>query len=316
MLETTRLTRRRHLVSIDSLVTQAYDLHVKRISGGGVTMTDVTTTIQDLYSQGDMLGRVLAFLKSKGIDAERPSYEDLHVCDQMHARGVDATREHAEHAEICSGMHVLEVGCGIGGASRFLAKELGCRVTGIDLTQECVDVAQELTLRCGLKEAIDFRQADATHMPFGDAVFNHVWSHNVTMNIQDKEKLALEIARVLKSGGRYSCWELSLGIGKQPFYPLPWASDASSSFLATPDEMVAALERGGLKLVRRIDLNEAYLAYLDDVSDRAQHGEPPTKVDPQALKDRADFLIRVQNCGRSAQEGRLVEHLIIAEKAR
>jgi hypothetical protein len=80
-------------------------------------------------------------------------------------------------------------------------------------------------------------------------------------------------------------------------------------------EMVAALERGGLKLVRRIDLNEAYLAYLDDVSDRAQRGEPPTKVDPQALKDRADFLIRVQNCGRSAQEGRLVEHLIIAEKA-
>jgi SAM-dependent methyltransferase len=279
-------------------------------------MADVTSTIQDLYSQGDMLGRVLAFLKSKGIDAEHPSYEDLHVCDQMHARGVDATREHAEHAGICSGMHVLEVGCGIGGASRFLAKELGCRVTGIDLTQECVDVAQELTRRCGLKETIDFRQADAIHMPFGDAVFDHVWSHNVTMNIQDKEKLALEIARVLKSGGRYSCWELSLGIGKQPFYPLPWASDASSSFLVTPDEMVAALERGGLKLVRRIDLNEAYLAYLDDVSDRAQRGEPPTKVDPQALKDRADFLIRVQNCGRSARERRLEEHLIIAERAR
>jgi hypothetical protein len=78
-------------------------------------MADVTSTIQDLYSQGDMLGRVLAFLKSKGIDAEHPSYEDLHVCVQMHARGVDATREHAEHAEICSGMHVLEVGCGIGG---------------------------------------------------------------------------------------------------------------------------------------------------------------------------------------------------------
>jgi MPBQ/MSBQ methyltransferase len=102
------------------------------------------------------------------------------------------------------------------GASRFLAKELGCRVTGIDLTQECVDVARELTRRCGLKEAIDFRQADATNMPIGDAVFDHVWSHNVTMNIQDKEKLALEIARVLKSGGRYSCWELS-GTGKQPF---------------------------------------------------------------------------------------------------
>jgi ubiquinone/menaquinone biosynthesis C-methylase UbiE len=81
-------------------------------------------------------------------------------------------------------------------------------------------------------------------MPFGYGVFDHVWSHNVTMNIQDKVKLASEIARVPKSGGRYSCWELSLGSGKQPFYPLPWASDASSNFLVTPDEMTAALERG------------------------------------------------------------------------
>jgi SAM-dependent methyltransferase len=277
-------------------------------------MTDVTSTIQGLYSQGDMLGRVIAFLKSKGVDAERPSYEELHVCDQMHARGIDATREHAEYAQVRTGMHILEIGCGIGGASRFLAKELECRVTAIDLTQECVDVARELTRRCGLKDAIDFRQADATSMPFHDAVFDHVWSHNVTMNIQEKGKLAAEIARVLKSGGRYSCWELS-STGKEPFYPLPWASDASSNFLVAPDQMVAALERGGLKLVRRIDLNEAYLAFLDDVSDRARRGEPPNSIDPQALKDRADFLTRVQNCGRSAREGRLLEHLIIAEKA-
>jgi hypothetical protein len=50
-------------------------------------MIDVTSTIQDLYSQGDMLGRVVAFLRSKGVDMERPSYEDLHVCDQMQSQG-------------------------------------------------------------------------------------------------------------------------------------------------------------------------------------------------------------------------------------
>jgi len=166
-----------------------------------------------------------------------------------------------------------------------------------------------------LKDAINFQQANATHLPFNDGVFDHVWSHNVTMNIQDKEKLASEVARVLKSGGRYSCWELSLGSGKPPFYPLPWASDASSNFLVMPNEMTAALEQGGLKVIRRVDLSEAYLAFLEDVSDRTRRGEPPANVDPQALKDRADFLTRVQNCGRSAREGRLAEHLIIAEKA-
>jgi SAM-dependent methyltransferase len=278
-------------------------------------MADVTSAIQDLYSQGDMLDRVVAFLRSKSLDAEHPSYEDLHVCDQMHARGIEATREHAQHAEIRAGMHVLEIGCGIGGASRCLASEYSCRVVGIDLTPECVNVARELTRRCGLADAVDFQQANAMHLPFNDGAFDHVWSHNVTMNIQDKEKLASEVARVLKSGGRYSCWELSLGSGEPPFYPLPWASDASSNFLVTPNEMIAALERGGLKVVRRIDLSGAYLAFLDDVRERARRGETPPNVDPQALKDRADFLTRVQNCGRSAREGRLIEHLIIAEKA-
>jgi hypothetical protein len=63
-------------------------------------MTDVTGTIQDLYSQGDILGRVVTFLEAMGIDTEHTSYEDLQVCDQMHARGIDATREHAVLAEI------------------------------------------------------------------------------------------------------------------------------------------------------------------------------------------------------------------------
>ena len=277
-------------------------------------MADVTGAIQNLYSQGDMLGRIVAFLRSQGIDPEHPSCEDLHICDQMHARGIDATRDHAWQAGVRAGMHVLELGCGIGGASRYLAQEMGCQVTAIDLTQECVDVARELTERCGLGGAIDFRQADATDLPFGDAAFDHVWSHNVTMNIREKEKLASEIARVLKSGGRYSCWEVARCAEEEPAYPLPWASDASVSFLATPDDMQAVLERGGLRVVRRVDVNAAYLAYLDDVRDRAQRGEPPSKLDPQALKDRADFLTRVENCARSAREGRLAEHLIIVEK--
>ncbi len=151
-------------------------------------------------------------------------------------------------------------------------------------------------------------------MPFGDGEFDHIWSHNVTMNIEDKARLASEIARVLKPGGRYSCWELALDGEGKPYYPLPWASDASSSFLVTPDEMKTELEKGGLRYVRQIDVNEAYLAFLDDVRDRAQRGDPPSKVDPQALKEGDDFLSRVQNCGRSAREGRLVEHLIIAER--
>ena len=277
-------------------------------------MPDATSTIQGLYSHGEMLDRILGFLQSAGIDPENPTCEDLHACDQMHARGIAATREHAAYAEIRPGMHVLEIGCGIGGASRYLAKELGCRVSAIDLTPECVDVARELTRRCRLGDKIEFRQADATELPFGNAQFDHVWSHNVTMNIKEKAKLAAEVARVLKPGGRYSCWELAGCAGKEPYFPLPWASDPSSSFLATPEEMIAALTQGGLRLLRRVDLNAAYLLFLDEIRQRAERGAAPDNIDPQALRRGDDFMARLRNCGRSAREGRLIDQLLIAEK--
>jgi len=279
-------------------------------------MQDVTSTAQDLYGHGEMLDRIIAALKSNGADPEHPSCEDLHACDQMHARGIEATREHAAYADIKPGMRVLEIGCGIGGASRYLAEAMGCRVSAIDITPECIDVARELTRRCGLGAKIEFRQADATELPFGNTQFDHVWSHNVTMNIKDKAKLTAEVARVLKPGGHYSCWELAGCAGKAPYFPLPWASDPSSSFLATPEDMIATIERGGLKLLRHIDLNPAYLAYLDETRKRAEDGGRPATVDPQALRRGDDFMTRLRNCGRSAREGRLVDHLIIAGKPR
>lgn len=278
-------------------------------------MANRDDNVQDVYSQaGDMLSHILAFLKSIDIDPDNLSWDDLHVCDQMHSRGIEATREHADHAGITADMHVLEIGCGIGGASRYLAHEKGCRVTAIDLTQDCVDAASDLSARCGLAEMTEFRQADATNLPFSEAAFDHVWSHAMTMNIQGKTKLASEIARVLKPGGQYSCCEVALSGPGDPYYPLPWASDASSSFLVPPDDMIAALEAGGLKFVRRIDINDAYLTYLDDIRDRAKRGEKPSRIDPQSLKEGDDFLLRLQNCGQSAREGRLLEHILIAQK--
>lgn len=278
-------------------------------------MPDQTDNVQDVYSQeGDMLSHILAFLKSIDIDADNLAWDDLHICDQMHSRGIEATRELADHAGIRPNMHVLEIGCGIGGETRYLAKERGCRVTAIDLTQDCVDAARGLTERCGLADTTEFRQANATDLPFGEAMFDHVWSHAMTMNIEDKTKLASEIARVLKPGGQYSCCEVALAGAGDPHFPLPWAPDASSSFLVRPDDMAAALEAGGLGVVRRIDVNDAYLAYLDDIRECALRGEKPTRIDPQSLKTGDDFLVRLQNCGQSAREGRLVEHILIAEK--
>ncbi len=277
-------------------------------------MTSRTDRVQSHYSHGGLLDRVFEFLERAGIDPEHLTHEDLFCCDQMHGRGIAATREHVEHAGILPGMHVLDLGCGIGGSSRLIATACDCRVTGIDLTEEFIDVARELTGRYGLAGRIEFQQCNALDMPFEEATYDHVWSHNVTMNIEDKAGLTAEIARVLKPGGRYSCSEFVRGPAGEPFYPLPWASDASSSFLVTEQEMHESLEAAGLRVVEEINLNETNLAFFKAMRERAERGEPPLAVNPQAFKSAEEFQKRLQNSGRSAVEGRLAELLVIAER--
>jgi ubiquinone/menaquinone biosynthesis C-methylase UbiE len=129
--------------------------------------------------------------------------------------------------------------------------ECSCRVAAIDLTPNFVEAARMLTARCGLAERLEFRQANALAVPFPDGTFDHVWSYAVTMNIADREGPGREVARVLKPGGRFSCNEIARGSGGAPVFPLPWADDEESSFLASPAVMRTALEAGGLSVIEQ-----------------------------------------------------------------
>jgi sarcosine/dimethylglycine N-methyltransferase len=269
--------------------------------------------VQDHYAHGNLLDRIDAFLKTRHIDPAHLSHRDLFVCDQMHGGGVKATRAHITRAGIGAGMKVLDIGCGIGGAARCLAAECGCSVTGIDLTQEFIDVARELTARCELSEHIEFFKADALDMPFEKNTFDHAWCHNVTMNIQDKARLISEIARVLKPGGRFSCSEYALGPSGEPFYPLPWASEPAQSFLVTPDAMRAAVEAGGFRIIEQLDINEANLTFQRQMRTRAQRGELLQSVNPLYFTLGDAFRECISNVGKSAATGRLIEQLIVTE---
>jgi len=275
-------------------------------------MKNGSDAVQQRYAMNGILDRVTAFLQERGVDPERPNYEDFLPFDQLHGRGIHATREHIERAGIKSGMHVLDLGCGVGGASRVIAATCGCRVTGIDLTPQYIEVALELTRRCAMADRIEFRQADALDLPFAEGTFDHVWCHNVTMNIQDKRSLAAEVARVLKRGGRFSCSELGQGPGGALIFPLPWATDASASFLVTPEMMRQALEDGGLRIREQIDLSDTGIAFIREMRARAERGDPPLYANHLTMGD--DLGERIRNVGRCAMEKRVVEHFLLAEK--
>src|SRR5262245_4296368 len=275
-------------------------------------MKNDTDVVRERYGMSGAMDRVIAFLRERGIDPEHPKYQDFFPFDQLHGRGLEATREHIDRAGINSSMHVLDLGCGVGGCSRVIAATCGCRVTGIDLTPQCIEIARDLTRRCGMEDRIEFREADALALPFADGTFDHVWCHNVTMNIPDKKKLASEVARVLKSGGRFSCSEVGQGPGGELIFPLPWASDASASFVVTPAMMRQTLEEGGLRIKEEIDLSDAILASLKEMRARAERGDPPLNAVHLILGD--DMGERIKNMSRCAVEKRAVEHFILAEK--
>ncbi len=192
---------------------------------------------------------ILAALKAAGKDIEHLTPDDLAPVDEFHSGGRNATVRLTQLAQINGSDRVLDVGCGIGGPSRFLASKFGCQVTGLDFTAEFVALAAMLAQRTRLADKVTYRQGDALDLPFADASFDIVWSQNAAMNIADRDRLYGEMRRVLVPGGRLALQEIAAGPGGEPFYPAPWADDKSISFLSTPHATRAALERIGFRVI-------------------------------------------------------------------
>jgi tocopherol O-methyltransferase len=98
--------------------------------------------------------------------------------------------------------NILDVGCGIGGSSLYLAQKFNAKVTGITLSPVQANRAQARSQAAGLAATTDFRVANALEMPFADHSFDLVWSLESGEHMPDKVKFLQECYRVLKPGGK------------------------------------------------------------------------------------------------------------------
>src|SRR5262245_6135702 len=141
-------------------------------------MTDARPAVEQHYGRRGLGEAILAALARAGKDLDRLTTDDLAPVDEFHTGQRRATVRLAQLVKPAGSERVLDVGSGIGGPSRFLAKEYGCRVTGLDLTAEFCEVAAMLAVRTGMSGKVDYRHGNALAMPFPDASFDLVWSQN------------------------------------------------------------------------------------------------------------------------------------------
>jgi ubiquinone/menaquinone biosynthesis C-methylase UbiE len=191
--------------------------------------------IHSYYSPNDLYNRIIAGLNKLGKDLSKVTLDDLQPVDEFHIRGDTATKELIQLAEFTPDMHILDVGCGIGGSARRLSHETGCRVTGIDLSNEYIDTAERLTRLLNMQEQVAFHACSALELPFDDNLFDGVWSLQMNMNVEDKPAWLKETHRVLKPGGRAVFYEVCGNRNTPLHFPVPWAQDSSMSFLVTPE---------------------------------------------------------------------------------
>lgn len=254
---------------------------------------------QNHYGVKDLRRVIERGLAEAGLAAGQASWRELAALDQFHVRGLAATEELAANMAIAKGDKILDVGCGLGGPSRYLAASYACHVTGIDLSEQFVDVARRLAAFVGLSVAVDYKVANALALPFADRSFNHAWTQHVAMNIADRAALYGEIYRVTKPNGRFGIYDVVLGDGGGIIYPVPWAPSAETSHLVTPEAMADVLGSAGFEKISWTDTTAQGLAWFE----KARQAPPPRLNLGLAMGE--GFAAMSANLARNLREGRV-----------
>ena len=115
---------------------------------------------------------------------------------------LNLTKTLLEEAEIQLGEHVLDVGCGMGGSSIYLADKLDCQITGVTISPFQRRWAAGSARWQRVSGNTKFLCADAEQIQFPSESYDVVWSIECTEHLFDKAAFFEKAARWLKPGGR------------------------------------------------------------------------------------------------------------------
>ena len=154
---------------------------------------------------------------------------------------------------------VLDLGCGTGGITLYLAKQYDLKnIVGFDVEEPSITIAKNRLNKFSEFNNIEFLEGLPGDLPFLSARFDIVFSKDALIHIEDKTAIAKEIARVLKPGGVFAgCdWLISAGAVNSSDIQ-NWLSSEGFEFLpATEEQYTEALKSAGFNSINLVSRND------------------------------------------------------------
>eukprot|EP00923_Selenidium_pygospionis_P035800 GHVN01062629.1.p1 GENE.GHVN01062629.1~~GHVN01062629.1.p1 ORF type:complete len:306 (+),score=31.29 GHVN01062629.1:232-1149(+) len=172
--------------------------------GGGIPEKKPRIGDAGLYIHVDRIYNEVKELGLEPVGSSELNCSDLFPFDQLHLMGVRPVEDAISRLNLSSQHRLLEVGSGLGGPARFLAKHTGCSVTALELQQQMHKVATDLTKRCRLSHLINHVEGNALQLQkhVGDATFDFAISWLAFVHIADRNRLMTNMFKALNPGGQ------------------------------------------------------------------------------------------------------------------
>lgn len=264
------------------------------------------------YSNSALLSTLLDALAAAGKPVTMIDADALTPVDELRTGGRAATIALAELLAPQPGDRVLDLRCGLGGMARYLAGHHGCQVTGVDVSREHIEVAEELTARSGLADSVRFRHAGGHPLPIPNESFDAAVMAHLSMTVADKAPVLTDAFRILRPGGRLAVCEFMLHSASDELtYPLPWASSERNSFLEQPAEYHRLLTSAGFDVDEQRDLAELAATELDRL--RAGLDDELAMVGARVAMGE-NFRVKLDNLAAGIAQGLVGPVVLVASR--
>ncbi|MAW51976.1 MAG: SAM-dependent methyltransferase [Geminicoccus sp.] len=269
------------------------------------------TNVEAHYANNHLLSVIKSGLENAGLDQENLTAMDLSPVDEFHIGGTQATDFVIKALGISEQSKVIDIGCGIGGPARYVAEQVGCHVTGIDLTADYIAAGNTLCEWVGLGDRVHLEQASALELPYEAARFDAAYVMHVGMNIADKTTMMAEAFRVLRPGGCLVIYDVMTHTDDTVTYPMPWSDVPENSAIDSPTRYNAALTAAGFTIENTESYSDFAVAFFEGMMARMSDGPGPLGLH---LLMGANTPEKIGNVYRQTKEGVVGPVLITCRK--